>query len=390
MRVTANSNVLAMLRQLSINGHSLIRAQEQVATQKRINRLSDDPVDGGRLLDLNKLSDQAGQYQKNVERTRALASVQEQTIGQAHDLLARAKELLLRETNEVSSTVSTRESTRIEIAMLTSQLIQLGNTRYDGSYIFSGYATSTPAFTEAQVAAVPSAVAGDATVTGVQVSDVTRLTYDDYEIVFTAPGAFDVVDVTDAQVVLSNQAYVSGQPIRFDGVEITLTSGVGGPQAGDTYAVTLTPPGVYQGDGQVQQVEIQPGEKVVQSLPGDRVFQGVGIGGGVDVFDILHRVGQALESNDRNAMDQLLGEIDTAREQVANERSKVGARMNLLDQVRERHEEIKLQLDSLRSNLEDIDLAEALTQLNKQQTGYEATITAASKIVQVSLLDFLR
>jgi flagellar hook-associated protein 3 FlgL len=44
----------------------------------------------------------------------------------------------------------------------------------------------------------------------------------------------------------------------------------------------------------------------------------------------------------------------------------------------------------MRSDVQDIDLAEAITQLTKEQNTYEATLGAAARIVQPSLLDFLR
>ena len=291
MRITNNTFLLNIRQQLAVNGRNMLAAQERVATQKRINRLSDDPIDGGRILNLKSLLGRSVQFRDNLERAGALASVQEQALGQAHDLIKRAKELLLTETNEVGSTVATRESARIEIATLASQLAQVGNTRYDGNYIFSGFQTETPAFTDARVNAVAGAVAGDVALTDARVTDVTKLTYANYELRFTAPGQFDVVNTSDGSTVLANQTFVSGQAIHFDGVSLTLEAGPGGPAAGDTFNVTMTPPGVYQGDSEVQYIEVQQGTRVPLNVPGDRVFQGVGIAGGMDAFDILHARG---------------------------------------------------------------------------------------------------
>ena len=390
MRITNNTLVNQIRNQLTNNALALMRAQEQVATGKKINRLSDDPVNGGRVLDLKSAISRTRQYSDSIGRATSLTTIQDQTLGQAGNLIGRAKELLLGESNEVGSTSATRESARIEIAMLTSQMVQLGNTRYDGNYIFSGFATTTPAFADATINAAPLARTGDATVTGSQVEDATKLTFDNYEIRFTAPGQFDVVNVTSGQTALSGQTYASGQPIRFDGIAVTLTSGPLGPATGDVYGVSATTPGTYQGDGQVQYVEIQQGQRVQQNTPGDRVFQGTGTAGGVNIFQTLNDINKALASNDRAAMSQLLDKLDAAQTQLSNERSQVGARANLLSQVKDRQGEIQMQLDTVRSNLEDADLAEAIIELNKQQTGYQATIGAAAKIIQPSLLDFLK
>jgi flagellar hook-associated protein 3 FlgL len=390
MRITNNTVFLNLQRQIDLSGNQLIRSEEVVSTQKNINRMSDNPVDAGRVLSLKARLANAGQYANNIDQANGLASVQDQSLGQVVDLIGQAKALLLGETNEVSSTAATRESARIQTAMLASQLVQLGNTQYNGDYIYSGFATSTPAFANPAVNAAAGAVAGGETAVATQVTDVTSLTYDNYQIQFTAPGVFDFIDTTAGQTVLSNQAYVSGQPIGFAGMQVTIADGATGPQAGDVFNVSASTPGTYQGDSQIQQVEIQPGQTIAQNLTGDRVFQGAGVAGGVDIFDTLNQIGVALKNNDRTAMDQLLAKLDAAQTQVSNFRSNVGARMNLLDQVKDRNDNIKLQLDSLRSGLEDADMAQAISEMNKQQNGYQATLGAAAKIAQLSLLDFLR
>ncbi|MEX2015199.1 MAG: flagellin, partial [Candidatus Hydrogenedentales bacterium] len=63
---------------------------------------------------------------------------------------------------------------------------------------------------------------------------------------------------------------------------------------------------------------------------------------------------------------------------------------NLLESARTRHEELQLNLKVLRSDMEDIDIADAILELNKQENTYQATLGAAAKIIQPSLLDFLR
>jgi CBS domain-containing protein len=50
MRITHNTLFDGLRRHLMTNTERLLQAQEVVATQKRINRLSDDPLDGGRVL----------------------------------------------------------------------------------------------------------------------------------------------------------------------------------------------------------------------------------------------------------------------------------------------------------------------------------------------------
>jgi flagellar hook-associated protein 3 FlgL len=129
---------------------------------------------------------------------------------------------------------------------------------------------------------------------------------------------------------------------------------------------------------------------VQQNIPGNKVFSGVGLNNGVDIFSIMNQINTALRTNDRTAITNLLGQLDAAREQISSERSSVGGRINLLETIKTRQTDVQTNMQVLSSNLEDIDVAEAMTQLNKQQNIYEATLAAGAKIVQPSLLDFLR
>lgn len=390
MRITQNTMFDQMNWYLSKNSSNLLKAQETVATQKNFNLLSENPIDGGRVLDINSSLVRSNQYIDNIDRSLSVASVQDQVLDQLNDLVTQAKDILLAEANEVTSTSATREAARIEISNLTSQIVQIGNTRFDGDYIFSGFQTDTPAFLDAQVSAAPSVIAGRASVSDQKVTDVSNMDYHDYQINFTAPGVFDIVDVTTGSNLASNQSYVSGDPIRFGGVEITLTDSPGSPVAGDSYAVTTSLPGAYQGDSERREIDVQPGTRVSQNIPGDRLFQGVGVTGGTNIFDTMNQINEALQTNDRGQINALLDTIDTTKEQVTNERSAVGARVNLLENVKSRQEDIQLNLEILKSDLEDVDIAEAITELQKQQNTYDATLGAASQIIQTSLLDFLR
>lgn len=390
MRITQNTLFNQLRNHITRNTQSLLLAQETVATQKRFNRLSENPIDGGRVLDLNSAIARATQHIANIDRASGMTDIQDTTLEQVGELMARAKELLLGESNDSSSTAETREAARIEIAILTDQMLQAANTRFDGKYIFSGFQTDQPAFASASVAAASAAVTGGAGVAGQQVLDSTQLTFHDYEIRFTAADRFDIVDTTSGVTVSSAQDYVSGDAITFDGLQVRIEDQTGPPNPGDVFTVQTTPTGAYMGDGNVQEVEVEPGSRVAVNIPGDRAFKGAGLSDGVDVFDTMNRINQALADNDRAAMRDLIGTLDAARQQISNMRAGVGARTNLLEAVKQRQADVRTNMEILQSDLEDIDVAEAVTQLNRQQNLYEATLSAGAKIVQPSLLDFLR
>lgn len=85
--------------------------------------------------------------------------------------------------------------------------------------------------------------AGGATISTPQVVDASLITGHRYEVSFVAADSFQVTDVdTGAVVVPAAPAnYVSGSPVAFDGLTVTLGDGSGPPVAGDLFVVDANP-----------------------------------------------------------------------------------------------------------------------------------------------------
>jgi flagellar hook-associated protein 1 FlgK len=84
-----------------------------------------------------------------------------------------------------------------------------------------------------------SANTGGAAITSGMVADLNALTLDDYEIRFSGPGAYNVVNLNTDSVV-SNGAYTSGAAISFDGLSVVISDTSRAPQAGDRFVVSAT------------------------------------------------------------------------------------------------------------------------------------------------------
>jgi flagellar hook-associated protein 3 FlgL len=91
-----------------------------------------------------------------------------------------------------------------------------------------------------------------------------------------------------------------------------------------------------------------------------------------------------------NALQADLDRIDQAASALHAAQSSVGARYNQLTQARQAADDKVLDLTSQLSDVEDIDLPKTITDMQLQQTAYQAALAAASKVVQPSLVDFLR
>ena len=98
----------------------------------------------------------------------------------------------------------------------------------------------------------------------------------------------------------------------------------------------------------------------------------------------------ALRNDDQVELNQLLEDFDRAIDQTTGLQSLVGSKENLLGKTRDRLLDVGMNLEILVSELRDVDITEAVTELNRRENAYQAVLTASAKVIQPSLLDFLQ
>lgn len=151
------------------------------------------------------------------------------------------------------------------------------------------------------------------------------------------------------------------------------------------YSVTGTPPTAvaYLGDTGVRSAQVSTTDSVKVNVPGSEVFGGI--------FADLINFRQALETNAPVGSLQMgIATMDTALDRILSSRSEVGARVNRLEQAHLQSESTDTTLQQLRADVEDIDVAETILNLNANQNALEATLGAIGRTSTRSLLDFLR
>ncbi|MCK5100360.1 MAG: hypothetical protein KAR45_19785, partial [Desulfobacteraceae bacterium] len=116
---------------------SLQTANEEISTQKRINEISDDPLGLSQVLSLKNSLGNLEQIERNVSMGKSWITNIESTIDSINDLILDAKVDVTRLAND-SITEDERRDTIEKIDHLISQIMGLGNTQVNGSYIFSG------------------------------------------------------------------------------------------------------------------------------------------------------------------------------------------------------------------------------------------------------------
>jgi flagellar hook-associated protein 3 FlgL len=206
-----------------------------------------------------------------------------------------------------------------------------------------------------------SAAAGN-TGTGVisngSVKDHGLLTGDSYAIQFTSATTYDVVNTGSGAAVISGATYVPDDSILFDGMEVSIN---GTPAAGDSFAIA---PSANQ-----------------------------------DLFATVRDFMQALQSNPANPAEQakfrqdmnnVMSNLDQALDHLLARRSEVGTRLSYIDSSREENSAIQFQMDKTLAEIEGLDLAEAISQLQYQMTAMQALQQTFSRMEGLSLFNYLR
>ena len=98
----------------------------------------------------------------------------------------------------------------------------------------------------------------------------------------------------------------------------------------------------------------------------------------------------ALRNDDQEGTGLLLQNLDDSIQQLLNYRATVGARAIRLDTTDNRLLDIEVSFTTMLSGVEDADITKLVTDLSTQENAYKAALMATAKIIQPSLLDFIR
>lgn len=143
--------------------------------------------------------------------------------------------------------------------------------------------------------------------------------------------------------------------------------------------------GTYMGDTGAVMRTVADGTRVRVDSSGPDVL-GDGTSG---VFAVLSNIANNLRTNPATLGNDLK-DLDTAMTKVSTELASVGTRYNELMQLGQTATDRQTTLAAQLSDVEDIDLPKTITDLQLQQTAYQAALAATAKVLQPSLLDFLR
>ena len=303
MRVSNGQLVNLVKSDLFRNAGRLLKMEERVATEKLINRPSDDPIGMGKVLDYRKTISSIDQYQNNIVSAKSKSEFTVTLLENLQDLLSQAKEVAVTYSGgELDPAL--KESTLQQVEGIYDQVMEIANTKYGDVYLFAGHQTDARPFT-----------------------------------------------------------------------------------ADTDYNAT------YNGDGGKINVIVGEGAQIRINLTGDEVFTGTAVASGTNVFEDLKALKDALEAVpfDATAVSNLEQKLATGVDQVESAAARQSITYKRLETTEGHWDKFKNSVLDLLSRTEDVDLATAIVDLQAQETAYETSLAAASKMLnKKSLIDFLR
>lgn len=284
----------SMLRNLSNSYEKMGKYQDQLATGKKINRPSDDPVVAMKGIQYRTNLAEVEQFKRNFSEAYNWIENSDSALDKATSVLQRIRELTVQASNGTYEK-SQRESISAEIGQLKEHLESIANTKVGNKYIFNGTDTTS-------------------------------------------------------QPVSGGTVSSNSSP-----VEIELSKGV-------KVKVNVTPSDVF----------------TRSAVPGEGLF--------TDLENLIND----LSSETGDGIGDYLGHLDTHTNKVVSARAELGARINRMEMMEARIDEQEVIANRMLSDNEDADIERVITDLKTQESVHRAALSVGSRIIQPTLMDFLR
>lgn len=396
MRISTQGQYLQSLAAMLNQQAALAETQQQVATGRRYATAADDPVSASRELDLDRSLSRLDQLQQNVGVANHRLSLEDATLGDVTHTLQRVRELAVLINSD--SNDGSRDIVVQELDELLNHLVQTANSSDgEGGYLFSGFGSDGQPFVrdgnnvqyrgdqgqrflqigpERRIADGDSGAdvfqfirngngtfsttadvnnTGGAVIDNGALRDVSSWVPDVYNITFTTDTTYVVID--SGGLPVSAGTYDDGAVISFNGIDVSLS---GPAAAGDVFRIE---PSKYQDIFATVQNFIN----VAEGQPADSAAR-----------NVFH-----------SDMNSVLADLDRALEHISSTRTRVGARLGALDNQEQLNIDSQLSLETLISEVRDVDIIAAASRLDLERVSLQAAQQAFVRVQNLSLFRLL-
>lgn len=288
MRITNKVLSRNFLGNLKVNLEEMQKYQNQLSSGHEVQRPSDDPFRVARTMELKSSIAANERYKKNIEEGLGWLDTVDAALSQISEVMQIVREKTIAGGNGAYSETE-RYAIAKHLEQLNEQIMQIGNTSYDGRYIFGGDKTTEPPF----------------------IKDNNKIKYNGSENGLIKEMSFGV----------------------------TMDIGIKGKD-----------------------------------------FE--------NIFSIIDNIVNRLNNNESSADE--LKNLDSAFDNLLRIRAEVGAKQKRLEDMLQKNEQETFNMTQLLAKTYDIDVAQKVMEYKVMESIYQASLQTGAKILQPSLLDFLR
>ncbi len=393
---------------------ALSSLQTKMATQNRITDLREDPLAAARAVRYDSYLTRLERYERNALYAESYYTNVDGYLGHSQEVLQRIREIAVQGANGVYSQEDQRYM-GVEVDQLLRELVQTANADGpDGTRLFAGDRAYTEPFrvVEGDVAGAGESVIKEVVYQGAGASRNAEV----------AEGAYAELDLSGGEVFWAEKMKIissldastyrvpSASIVRVDGYDIQLNMGdsvqsiaakINDSAAPVKAAIDPDTGGlVLEGtNAHLIRLEDGPDSKVfvnlglIKSVPdsGTPNWSPAAQVSGASTFDAIIRLRDALFSGDAETVGGTgLAGIDFALDNLNARRTELGSR----------HERVSLSWRRLNAEIPDVtanlareaslDFAEAATDLSSLEFAHKAALQTAAKLIQPTLLDYLK
>ena len=412
-RISSNMSINDMQYQLQKRNESMYELNNKMATQSRVKNLRDDPLAAAHSTRFLSRITHLERYAKNAERVKSEHRLAEGYMKSANGILHRIRELAVQGAND-TYTQSDKQAMGQELNQLLNELIEIGNARNpDGTTMFGGDNTATTPYRVLR-GTVPEAggrVVTDVEYRGSIKPSVVEIGQGNYVKKHFAGNEVFWAEQQQVFSTANAQNYVVSDDtsIRIDGEEIGLNAGDNiyniiakindsnaqvkadlDPVNNSLTLTTTSPHQLYLEDGQGGAVLQDLGIVTEIGRPPFNIAPDANASGG-SLFDMVIHLRDRLYAGDTiDIGGSALKGIDLAQDRLISSMSELGAQDERLQVAMRRIDGEVPELQEQNSKEVDLDVTKAITELKQLEQAHQAALGAAGRIMQQTLLDFLR
>ncbi|MCK9479158.1 MAG: flagellar hook-associated protein FlgL [Firmicutes bacterium] len=311
MRVTDSMLTSGLMSNLYANLKTMSKYQNQIITERKILRLSDDPIGAVKAMQIDAILNANEQYDKNISDATAWLDQMNTALMDMNEVVMRAKDLAVQAASGTYSQEQ-RDSISQEVKELQSHFVNLANTKFMGKYIFGGFNTTATPFS---------------------VND----------------GKISYNSIDDLSSATKTEAAAEANQIRQCRLSDSITFDVG-----------------------INGVQI------------------MGIGAD-NIFNVFQSFNDFLTGDNTSGnLSEFTDKFSAAQDSIMTHLADVGGKQIRVDLITQQHQSAELNLYDTLNKVAGIDKTEVITQYEMTKNAYNAALQVGARIIQLSLVDFLR